>query len=80
MYGDVPKMIPARMAAPLSRTTRHASRYAQKPFIATDASVVTFSAVATEKRPSTVAPMKAGSAVCVCSVRSAPPGARRYDV
>ena len=80
MYGDVPKMIPARIAAPLSRTARHASRYAQKPFIAIDASVVIFSAVATEKPRSTVAPIKAGSAVCVCNVRSAPTGASRYDV
>src|SRR5450759_5335979 len=80
MYGDVPKMTPARMAAPRWWTIRHARRYAEKPFSARDPSVVRFRAVTVDRRPNSVAPTKAGRAVCVGRVRSAPTGANRYVV
>ena len=77
MYGDMPKMIPARTAAPWSRTMRYASRYPQNPFSDSVVSVVRFREVRMGRRPKSVAPTKAAKAVWLWSVRSAPTGANK---
>src|SRR5262249_20068064 len=77
MYGEPAKIIPASIAAPRSRVARQASAYAHTAFNASPARVVTFNAVSTGKRPSSVAPTKADRAVLLCRVRSAPTGEKR---
>src|SRR5262245_51607267 len=80
MYADIAKITPPANAAPSSVVNERASRYAAKPFSASVAIVRMFCVTTMSNGASAVAPTKAGSAVCVLSVRSTPYGANRYDV